>query len=326
MYLHKEQINQMLAKCGVTPSETYVSSGGKGHGWIWSRIKEKIVEHYGDNIHSDFKMPTQNKIPARHFVNVNTWQEDIVAKASFDMSAYMRYLRLSTRYENQYMEQFKNDWIEIYYPILLSMICIVKELTAKGPVYLMYRDCAAIYELMKNDFDVHPLKASRKCFSERPAGFISYMSKLKKGTIFDYFGSGNSYYDFAELNHVDCKCDYRLFCKNHYTKEKHIDSVVTDIHIHNQDIFNRTFILENFGNPGEDKTLSYTDKMQPISSPYEFSPDVKMVIVDLLNKIKEDKAIFPVKMSNIFHVDNIVKLNPEFYKIFFEAHKTRYNV
>lgn len=326
MYLHKDQINQMLAKGGVYPAETYVSSGGKGHGWIWPKIKEKIIEHYGDNVHSDFKMPMQHKIPARHFLNVNTWQEDTVAKVNIDMANYMRYLRLSTNYKNQHMEQFKNDWVEIYYPILLSMICIVKELTAKGPVHLMYRDCAAIYELMKNDFDVHPLKASRKCFIDKPVGFISYISNIKKGTIFDYFGSGNSYYDFATSNHINLKCDYRLFCRNHYTKDKYLDDVVTDIHIRNQEIFNRTYILENFGNPGEDKTVSYNDKTQPITSPYEFSSNVKTVIVDLLNKIKEDKATFPVKMSNIFHVDNIAKLNPEFYKIFFEAHKTGYNV
>jgi hypothetical protein len=190
----------------------------------------------------------------------------------------------------------------------------------------MYRDCATIYELLKHNFDVHPLKASRKCFQDKSSGFIKYMSKLKKGTILDYFGSGNSYYDFATLNDVKCKCDYRLFCKNQYTKDKYKDLVVTDITIHNIDIFNRIYILENFGNPGEAKTINYDDKGLPIVTEYEFSNSVKLVISDLLNKIKEDKAIFNVKMSNIFHLDNISRLNPEFYKIFFEASKTKYNI
>jgi hypothetical protein len=83
--------------------------------------------------------------------------------------------------------------------------------------------------------------------------------------------------------------------------------------------------MENFGNPGEAKTISYDDAMRPIYAAYEFSDNVKTVITDLLNKIKEDKAIFNVKMSNIFHLENIAKLNPEFYKVFFEASKTMYN-
>ncbi len=204
MYQTPEVILSMLRKCGLNKDiQLIVSSGGKHSGLLWQKLLKdniKIIEHCGDNQHSDVNQATKYGFKARlcnkyKFTNFET----TVSKNDFNMACLMRFLRL--QYSNKLFSDINPIYSNMFWitqshfniPLLSLFSRYLEDLNEE---YLfVYRDCNILHPLYESLTKkvCSDIQCSRLALNNGSEFFKAYANNLAQNKTFvDLHGTGTS--------------------------------------------------------------------------------------------------------------------------------------
>jgi len=206
MYLTHSNIMELLDYHGINKKITlYVSSGGKSNGSIWKELntKYKILNHTGDNMHSDIKMANMHNINTT-YTNIHkfTHLEESLLYNNKELGALLRKFRLLNPYsENSTEYTIYEQQIEYNIPLLLFMCRQLNDILIKEnrtTVLFLSRDGCLIINLFKflypqfNSIYFHSSRRINNSYSEEYCNYVRSIYNKDTCILFDLHGSFNS--------------------------------------------------------------------------------------------------------------------------------------
>lgn len=157
MYLTELEIATLLAHHGITNyKKLYVYNGGKHNGFAWEALQKEynILQHTGDNMHSDIVMAGRYSIRGIYTdTHKFTQLETILYKKNPTLGRLLRTFRLSNPYIETSIEyKLFNEQIIHNIPLLLLMcynIANTMEKERRTTVLFLTRDGCLIIKLFK---------------------------------------------------------------------------------------------------------------------------------------------------------------------------------
>lgn len=243
MYLHEENIRNLLKKHSPINNKMYVSYGGKSNNTVWKNktITNNISCHYGDNIKSDYNNPKQHGINAVHINDTIMNKNEILFSTINKQIAYIiRAVRLSN-YTN---EPLTNPFNE-YSLLFAILVCLkIKQLSISNKldtIVFLARDgywFKEIYDIMYPMDNTEYIYFSRLYIKNNKDVVIDKINNINGNKfIFDLQGSGktftslkiqNCFYFMCFLSHNSELPNY-LF--NHSSKISNIKEIIEDLFI-----------------------------------------------------------------------------------------------
>ena len=203
MYLTESEIAALLAHHGITTyKKLYVYNGGKHTGFAWETlIKEyNILQHTGDNMHSDIIMASRYSIRGIYTdAHKFTQLENTLYTKNPALGRLLRTFRLSNPYRETSIEyKLFNEQITYNIPLLLFMcykIADTMEKESRTTVLFLTRDgCLIIklFTLLYPQFIAIPFHSSRIMNRNYNKDYVEYIrSVYNKDSciLFDLNGS-----------------------------------------------------------------------------------------------------------------------------------------
>ncbi len=207
MYLAPDVIRSLLHRAGFRKRVALlVTANGKSSGRVWPELLHSldIVEHLGDNLHSDNLMPRRFGIEARH---VTCSQPNVVEKTLLDvglrdLALTCRQARLSSWTGDPDIDALHAIQADLNLPILvLSSIALARLVRQKGfeTVLFSSRDCnlwihvfRIVASLMDVDVASEYFFTSRLTRTKPSPGYLSYAAERinKRAVVVDICGTG----------------------------------------------------------------------------------------------------------------------------------------
>ncbi len=189
-YYTKEEIAELLRSVGLNKRvEIFASYGGKYSGAIWPVVESRysIVEHLGDNLHSDIRSAKRHKITAKH-TNESEYTRQEALLAQFNQSGIanlMRYLRLRNPYnEKTTKHRIWEEQSQYNVPILVLASLYVNDYSLannKTRVLFSSRDCChwiKIFSKMFPQYESVYFHTSRHLYRNPTPSYIEYVNSL----------------------------------------------------------------------------------------------------------------------------------------------------
>lgn len=221
MYLDEQYIRKILSKHRLIENKLYVETAHKSSGIFWQLHPDakKIITHYGDNFHSDYKMAQKFGINSFHITNINSTECEVkISLISEPLSWIIRAVRLTNQNDN-----FMNKiFCEIVLPLGI-LICLYLNVICNNynidHIIFISRDgywFKYIYNILFHNFPTTYFYLSRKMVETNSYGKTIDDIKNIKGNklIFDLFGTGKTLSNFiskSNLENVVC-----FICFNHH--------------------------------------------------------------------------------------------------------------
>lgn len=209
-YYNEEEILMLLRHVGLEKEvKIFASVRGKSDGWIWPVIlgSYTILEHIGDNLHSDVYSPQRYGIQAERFElsEYSPLEADLSGLQQEELAKIMRVLRLS----NPYPEGSKEAGIwweqaEFNVPILILSSYFLEELCRREnaqTILFSQRDCYHWIKIFKKLFPSYhcvDFMTSRRAYNNPSPEYIEYVANLcqEQFVIADANGTGETCVDF----------------------------------------------------------------------------------------------------------------------------------
>jgi len=253
MYLEVEQIRNLLNYHNINKNtELFVSSGGKNDGSMWQHLTKKynIINHTGDNQHSDIFMASKNNIPGIYTeIYKFTSLETKLVDTNFKLCTFLRKFRLmNPYYENSLEYKLYDQQIQYNIPLLLFMCKKIEQILInenRTTVLFLSRDGCLIYKLFSflyPQFKSFYIYSSRIINRNYNNDYVSYLKQFyEKDTclLFDLHGSfesGRKLFNEA-FGHLP-----RIFIfdlsnsNNYYNGITYMTNISCRIEIFNQDL------------------------------------------------------------------------------------------
>lgn len=222
MYLEELDIKNILLKHRlILPNTLYVEPAHKSNGEFWNLHPDakKILTHYGDNLHGDFKMPKKYGINAYHITEINFLDSENKIKMICEpLSWIIRAVRL-TNQNGMFMNKI---FCEIVLPLGI-LICLYLNIKCKNNhidhIIFISRDgywFKYIYNILFPQFSTTYFYLSRKMVETNSYGkTIDDIKNIEgKKLIFDLFGTGKSLTDFVSKTGLENIVSF--MCFNHH--------------------------------------------------------------------------------------------------------------
>ena len=207
MYLYEDFLKKILTKFGLGKNKLYLTYSGKYDGYIWDIIKKDgyiVKNHYGDNEHSDIKMPKKYNIETIKLTNSFFTSEEKLWNDSLALA--IRFVRLHSGYKQDsiFEEIYKNNYNNNI-PLLLYYSQYIFNFASKNKfdkLLFSTRDCLYLYiiykKLYKDAMNPKILFTSRACYTDKNPEYDDYISKMlgNKTLIIDLHGSGKSFENY----------------------------------------------------------------------------------------------------------------------------------
>lgn len=207
MYLEEPDIRKILLKHKLIENKLYVEPAHKSSGAFWKSYPKKILTHYGDNYHSDFKMPKKFGINAFHITGIDFLDsENKIGVICEPLSWIVRAVRLTNQNDNFINKIF----CEIVLPLGI-LICLYLNIVCKNNniehIIFISRDgywFKYIHNILFQDIDTTYFYLSRKMVETDSYGkTIQDIENIKgKKLIFDLFGTGKTLTEFITKNNL----------------------------------------------------------------------------------------------------------------------------
>lgn len=189
MYLSHDEIIKLLNYHSINQNiKLYVSPNGKSQGYIWSDlIKEyNIIDHIGDNNHSDIIMASKFGIKGiLTEIHKFTYLEDNLLEKNRDLMILLRRFRLMNPYDEFSLEYKIYDYqIKYNIPLLLFMCRKLYNILIsenRNKVLFLSRDGCLIYKLFSYlypQFISHYFYSSRLINKNYNNDYINYLKEI----------------------------------------------------------------------------------------------------------------------------------------------------
>jgi hypothetical protein len=206
MYLTESEIAALLTHHGITNyNKLYVYNGGKHTGFAWEALTKEynILQHTGDNMHSDIIMASRYSIRGIYTdAHKFTQLENTLYTKNPVLGRLLRTFRLSNPYRETSIEyKLFNEQITHNIPLLLFMcykIADTMEKESRTTVLFLTRDGCLIIKLFKllyPQFTAIPFHSSRIMNTNCNKDYVDYIrSVYNKDSciLFDLHGSYKS--------------------------------------------------------------------------------------------------------------------------------------
>lgn len=221
MYLEESDIRKILLKHKLLENKLYVEPAHKSSGQFWELHPEakKIITHYGDNSHSDYKMAKKFGVNGFHITGLDFLDSEIkISLVSEQLSWIIRAVRLTNQNGN-----FMNKiFCEIVLPLGI-LICLYLNIICKNNninhIIFVSRDgywFKYIYNILFPQFPTTYFYLSRKMVETNSYGkTIDDIKNIEgKKLIFDLFGTGKTLTDFISKSGLENIVSF--MCFNHH--------------------------------------------------------------------------------------------------------------
>lgn len=219
MYLSADQINGLLRAAGFTKDNPiFVRSRGKHTGESWTDLKRSfaIIEHLGDNRHSDHDMALRHGVPARLTSTSNlTPVEKALATDGFPcLARTIREARLRTFCDDPEVRYFQDIQTQINFPLLMVAALHLSHVVKQNDydVALMAsRDCNLWIKLVEyladaGRFTARPvyLHTNRSLLREPTPIYAAYVRSVgaERPLFVDLIGTGLSIRIFSQRSGI----------------------------------------------------------------------------------------------------------------------------
>lgn len=240
MYLPEYRLREL---CGLS-NRIFLSNQGKLDGTIWPKVLEEynVIDHTGDNPHSDVDSPQSHGIPGiLCTISERSNHEADISTYSKTLSRVMRETRLSTWHQDPSMRQLQLCQIEANFPILFLSSILLDRRLEEEHVLMCSRDCFLWKKLqeivrvkLESKYTTEYFHISRLSqFNTNPA-YLEYVNnRLPNAVIVDLGGTGRSTTNLLKNTiKANAKMIFLLQYKCSEGKEfdtSHIESLVTDV-------------------------------------------------------------------------------------------------
>src|SRR5581483_6208409 len=208
-YLPAEVVLSLLRRAGLECLvSAVITNDGKYRGWIWRQLLEKvpIAEHFGDNLHSDGKTPSEAGLKAIIYTGARrTGIEQMLVEQGWESLANLiREVRLANPFpatQNSSHSPVHHLWLlscQLNFPLLyFASLWLEQRANEKGirEIFFVSRDCWLWHPLYQRLFPERRstyLYASRKCLFKPSASYLDYFRSTwhPAGVIVDLFSTG----------------------------------------------------------------------------------------------------------------------------------------
>ena len=296
MYLSHDEIITLLNYHSINNNiKLFVSPAGKSQGYMWSTLinQFKIINHTGDNYHSDITMPSKFGINGI-YTQIHTFselEERLLYKQS-DLTTFLRKFRLMNPYDETTIKyKIYDEQIKYNIPLLLFMCRKIHNILTtenRNKVLFLSRDGCLIYKLFSflyPQFKSYYVYSSRLINKTYTDNYINYLKEIytdNDSLLFDLHGSLNSGRAlFMEI----FKCLPRIFIFDLSIKNNYYDKITY--------ITNNSEIIEGFSQDLIGSLIDYKDN-KPINMPTETPLHYIQVMhntIDEFIKYTTDKSI-----------------------------------
>lgn len=205
MYLSYSDIMELLNHHGINKNITlYVSSGGKSNGSMWNNLitKYNILNHTGDNMHSDIYMANLSNIKTTYTDVYKFTHLEQALLSNKELSTLFRKFRLANPYDDNSIEhQIFSQQIMYNIPLLIFMCRQLHNILVnenRDTVLFLSRDGCLIIKLFKflypqfNSIYFHSSRIVNNSYTEEYCNYVKSIYNKDKCILFDLHGSFNS--------------------------------------------------------------------------------------------------------------------------------------
>ena len=237
MYLHKDQIINLLNKHKQINNKLYVSYGGKRDNTTWKNkaITENISCHYGDNIISDYNNPKQHNINAVYISDtIMNKNETLISTINKQLAYIIRAVRLSYDTKDLLWKPF----IEYLFPFAILVCLKIKQLSILNKldtVVFLSRDgywFKEIYDIMYPDDNTVYIYFSRLYVKNNKDVIINQINSIHGNKfIFDLQGSGQTFHSLNLQNcfYFMCFLSHNRIIKNYLYEHSYNISIIKTV-------------------------------------------------------------------------------------------------
>ena len=206
-YLPPEEVMSLVRTAGLEKTVALITSNdGKFRGWIWPKLLDNlsIQEHFGDNVHSDGKTPSEAGIKAIIYTGTKrtSIEQFLVDQGWNSLANLIREIRLANPFSPSRPRSaiLWNLSCELNFPLLffvsLQLGQFVKQ-QAFSDVLFVSRDCLLWQRLFQRLFPKQRSRyffASRKCLLKPSDNYLNYFRSTwtPSSLIVDLFSTGAS--------------------------------------------------------------------------------------------------------------------------------------
>ncbi|MFT3881795.1 MAG: hypothetical protein QM703_19315 [Gemmatales bacterium] len=229
-YLPAEFVQSLLKSAGLEKVTSLIcSNAGKSQGTVWPKILSQVAVrgHFGDNEHSDGKMPTQAGIKSTIYIGARRTpiEQQMCDLGWVSLANLAREVRLSNPFSVPHTkEQYLwNLTCQLNFPLLvLASLCLDHHLRDEkaSSVLFVSRDCYLWHFLYQRLF-AHTKSSyfytSRRCLFHPSASYLQYFRSVwdPNSVIVDVSSTGTSWRKFFGSQQVQGKCFFLVHIDNY---------------------------------------------------------------------------------------------------------------
>ena len=252
MYLPEYVLRKMLQKAALEKQvDLFVTSQGKHNGKTWREITERIhiIQHIGDNLHSDVQMAQKYGIRAQLYQSaqpssVENALNEIGAKS---LAKVIRKIRLVNHFEDPLKSYFYNCFIQGNLVILVIFSIFLWRIAQQNKIdqYLFSsRDCYYLHKIFgrmvrKCEFpiDCQYFFTSRLARVKGSQDYLCYLldlaNKEKNSAIVDLVGTGSSLSYLLKKINLDFSLPIVFFHQTNLSRVKNIYHLDNELNLNN---------------------------------------------------------------------------------------------
>lgn len=325
MYLSNDEIISLLRHHSINQDiKLYISPSGKSQGYMWSKlIKEfDIINHTGDNYHSDITMASKFGIKGVYTkIHEFTKLEETILYRQRELTIFLRRFRLMNPYDENTIEYKMYDYqIKYNIPLLLFMckklynILITEN---RNKVLFISRDGCLIYKLFSflyPQFTSCYFYSSRIINNNYTEDYVNYLKEIYNKDdclLFDLHGSFESGRKIF-MNLFGCKP--RIFIFDLSKKKNYFDGLTY--------VTNNSNIIETFNQDLIGSLIDYKDN-QPINMPTELTLNYIKIIHNTIEEFIKYTTNKSIITENIifdndnfwknYYINEVVKINTKIF-------------
>ena len=228
MYLSADTLRRVLQHVGLhLPVHIFASAVGKQRGAIWGHLAANwiIVDHLGDNLHSDIETPRRYGVPTTHYAGAQSTpiERTIWSHGYPTLAQLMRAQRLRNPFAPD--SEAATLWrlaAQLNLPLLaLGAMRVRRERDALGVGKILFsaRDCYFLAEIFAALFPTEPIEyvyVSREALNADAPTVAAYLrhSGLDDALICDIAATGGSWLHFATAMKLPCRLFSCVFIDN----------------------------------------------------------------------------------------------------------------
>jgi len=205
MYLSHEEILKLLKYHYINQNiQLFVSSSGKSQGYMWASLIKNfdILNHTGDNYHSDITMSSKFGIKGTYTQIHKFSKLEEKLDTNRDLMIFLRRFRLMNPYDETTFEYKLYDYqIQYNIPLLLFMckkIYTILTSEHRNKVLFLSRDGCLIYKLFSflypqfKSYYVYSSRLINKTYTDNYVAYLKEIFNDSDSLLFDLHGSFNS--------------------------------------------------------------------------------------------------------------------------------------